>query len=109
MTITIVTIFALVYVGMILGGFPGLKLDRAGIALLGAIAILASGAMNPQAAWSAIDYSTIGLLFGLMILSAQFAMSGVYEVFSNTLTKLQVGPAPSLPSSLPYQGSWAPS
>jgi len=92
MTITIVTIFTLVYVGMILGGFPGLKLDRAGIALLGAIAILASGAMNPQVAWSAIDYSTIGLLFGLMILSAQFAMSGVYEIFSNTLTKLQVGP-----------------
>jgi len=36
MTMTIVTIFSLVYVGMILGGFPGLKLDRAGIALLGA-------------------------------------------------------------------------
>jgi len=92
MTMTIVTIFSLVYVGMILGGFPGLKLDRAGIALLGAIAILAFGSMDPKAAWGAIDFSTIGLLFGLMILSAQFAMSGVYGTFSNRLARLQVGP-----------------
>ena len=62
MTILIVTVFIIVYIGMILGGFPGLKLDRAGIALLGAIAILAFGAMTSQAAWDSIDYSTIGLL-----------------------------------------------
>ncbi len=92
MTITIVTIFIIVYIGMILGGFPGLKLDRAGISLLGAIAVLAFGAMSPQAAWDSIDYSTIGLLFGLMILSAQFAMAGVYEAFSNVLVNLRVGP-----------------
>ena len=92
MTITIVTVFIVVYIGMILGGFPGLKLDRAGIALLGAIAILAFGAMSPQAAWDSIDYSTIGLLFGLMILSAQFAMSGVYGAFSHVLVNLRVGP-----------------
>jgi Na+/H+ antiporter NhaD/arsenite permease-like protein len=90
-TIAIVTVFALVYVGMILGGFPGLKLDRAGIALLGAIAILSLGAMTPKAAWDSVDYSTIGLLFGLMILSAQFAMSGLYDAFSNVLVNLRVG------------------
>ncbi len=51
MPITVVTVFIIVYIGMILGGFPGLKVDRAGIALLGAIAILAFGVMSPKAAW----------------------------------------------------------
>ena len=33
-------VFAVVYVGMFLGGLPTLKLDRSGIALLGAIAVI---------------------------------------------------------------------
>ena len=36
-------VFALVYLGMLLGGLPGLRLDRTGIALLGAIALLTIG------------------------------------------------------------------
>jgi hypothetical protein len=31
----ILTVFALTYLGMILGGLPFLKLDRTGVALLG--------------------------------------------------------------------------
>ena len=40
MTATVATVFAIVYVGMILGGLPFLQLDRTGVALLGAIAIV---------------------------------------------------------------------
>ena len=36
MTWGVVAIFILVYAGMILGGLPRLKLDRSGVALLGA-------------------------------------------------------------------------
>src|SRR5882672_4110530 len=36
MTATVVAIFAIVYLGMILGGLPFLQLDRTGVALLGA-------------------------------------------------------------------------
>jgi len=39
-------VFALVYLGMILGGLPGLALDRTGIALLGALALVAGGALT---------------------------------------------------------------
>ena len=35
-----VAVFAVVYVGMILGGLPYLHLDRTGVALLGAIALI---------------------------------------------------------------------
>jgi Na+/H+ antiporter NhaD/arsenite permease-like protein len=71
-------IFILVYVGMILGEFPGLALDRSGIALLGAIAVLASGRLTLEEAALAIDAHTIALLFGLMVISAQFRLGGFY-------------------------------
>jgi len=40
MDASILLIFAVVYLGMILGGLPFLQLDRTGIALLGAIALI---------------------------------------------------------------------
>lgn len=64
-------IFALTYLGIALGGFPYLVLDRTGIALLGAIAMLWVRGLSIQQAASHIDYETILLLFGLMIFSAQ--------------------------------------
>jgi Na+/H+ antiporter NhaD/arsenite permease-like protein len=71
-------VFVVVYTGMILGEIPGLALDRTGIALLGAIAIIASGRLSPVDAWMAIDIPTIALLFGLMVVSAQFRLGGFY-------------------------------
>jgi Na+/H+ antiporter NhaD/arsenite permease-like protein len=71
-------IFLLVYTGVMLGEFPGLALDRSGIALLGAIALTAAGRLSSSEAWLAIDTSTIALLFGLMVVSAQFRLGGFY-------------------------------
>ena len=50
MTGIVVAIFATVYVGMFLSGLPRLKLDRAGVALLGAIGsqLLLSGLHDRQ-------------------------------------------------------------
>jgi len=41
----VAVVFAVVYLGMILGGLPRLKLDRSGVALLGAIAMIGLGAL----------------------------------------------------------------
>jgi Na+/H+ antiporter NhaD/arsenite permease-like protein len=81
----VVAIFVLVYLGMILGEFPGLALDRTGIALLGAIAIVASGRMTLPDAWAAIDVPTITLLLGLMVISAQFRLGGFYTTLTRRL------------------------
>ena len=40
MDTTVLVIFAFVYVGMVLGGIPGLALDRTGVALSGALVLL---------------------------------------------------------------------
>ena len=63
----VLTIFVLVYAAMVLGGIPGLALDRTGAALLGAIALLAAGHVSPTDAWDAVDVPTLALLFGLTV------------------------------------------
>ena len=63
---------------MILGEIPGLALDRTGIALLGAIVLVATNRIAVDVAWNAIDVPTIALLFGLMVVSAQFRLGGFY-------------------------------
>jgi Na+/H+ antiporter NhaD/arsenite permease-like protein len=88
-------VFGLVYLGMFLGRLPRLALDRTGIALLGAIMLIVSGVLTPQAAWLTIDLPTLGLLFGLMVVSAQFRLGGFYSHFTLRLSALRV-PAPGL-------------
>ena len=77
---------------MILGRIPGLALDRTGVALLGAIALLAFDKVTPQDAWDAIDVSTIGLLFGLMVVSAQFRLGGAYSKIVYKLAGSRLSP-----------------
>ena len=70
-------VFLCVYAAMILGGVPGLRLDRTGAALVGAVVLCALGTLKPEAAWAAIDFGTIGLLLGLMLVSAQIGRAHV--------------------------------
>ena len=76
---TVLLIFLFVYLGMILGRLPGLALDRTGIALLGALLLLITDQLTLTEAWLAVDVPTIALLFGLMIVSAQFRLGGFYS------------------------------
>jgi Na+/H+ antiporter NhaD/arsenite permease-like protein len=88
----VAVIFVAVYAGMILGEVPGLALDRAGIALLGAIGVVLAGALAPEAAWAAVDVPTIALLFGLMIVSAQFRLGGFYSEVVRRLAARPLSP-----------------
>jgi len=82
-------IFIITYLGVAIGRIPGLMLDRTGIALLGAIAMIASGIVPLTEAMGAIDLPTIILLYALMVLSAQLRLGGFYTwVASRTTTLL---------------------
>lgn len=78
MDITAVTIFLLSYLGIVLGKIPGLIVDRVGIAVLGAIAMVVFGVVGPEGAVKSIDLPTILLLYALMIISAQLRLGGFY-------------------------------
>ena len=79
MNYTGIVIFVVSYIGIALGRFPGLQLDRTGVALLGAMLMIVTATLGIDEAIIAIDYSTLILLFGLMILSAQFRLGGFYS------------------------------
>ncbi|EKT63795.1 SLC13 family permease [Providencia burhodogranariea] len=89
MSLTII-IFLLVYVAMGFGKLPGFKVDRTGAAVIGALAMMAVGSITPPHAWNAIDYRTIGMLFGLMVVSASFVVSGFYSWTADRVAMLKV-------------------
>jgi Na+/H+ antiporter NhaD/arsenite permease-like protein len=74
----VVVLFLLTYAGVAIGRVPGLMIDRTGIALLGAIAMVVSGAVSLGKAVEAVDLPTILLLYALMVLSAQLRLGGFY-------------------------------
>jgi len=80
MSIATATIFILTYAGVALGRIPGLRLDRAGIALTGAALMMAIGAIAPDEAYRAIDLDTIALLLGMMIIVAHLKLSGFFRL-----------------------------
>jgi Na+/H+ antiporter NhaD/arsenite permease-like protein len=92
MTATVVAIFLVVYLGMILGGLPFLQLDRTGIALLGAIALVAIGDLTPEQAALSIHLPTILLLFSFMVISAQMRLGGFYAWVTLRIAALPLGP-----------------
>ena len=95
----IIAIFFVVYLGMILGGLPFLQLDRTGIALLGAIALVSVGALTLKEAWGAIHAPTLILLFSFMVISAQLRMGGFYTWVTYRLGALPLTP-PALLAAL---------
>ncbi len=86
------TVFVCVYAVMLLGRVPGLMVDRTGGALLGAIALVAGGATTSEAAWRAVDVGTLGLLLGLMVVSAQLRLGGFYTAVTRWLAARPTSP-----------------
>jgi Na+/H+ antiporter NhaD/arsenite permease-like protein len=84
-------VFLTVYVGMILGGLPRLQVDRTGVALLGAIVLLVSGVLPLDAAVAHVHVPTLALLFGMMIVSAQLRLGGVYRAATRRVGGIGVG------------------
>ncbi len=71
-------LFILTYLGLFLGEVPKLRVDRAGIAFAGAALMLCTGVLTLAQAASpqSIDYETLGLLFGMMIVVGFLRLSG---------------------------------
>jgi Na+/H+ antiporter NhaD/arsenite permease-like protein len=91
MDITIV-IFLLVYLVLALGYLPGFKVDRTGAAVVGALAMIGFQCITEKEAWASIDYKTIGLLFGLMVVSGAFTVAGFYDFMTLKVANLKISP-----------------
>ena len=80
-------IFAASYLALAFGKVPGLAIDRAGVALVGASLMVASGALTPEDAYRAIDLDTITLLLGMMIVVANLRLSGFFALANAWVTR----------------------
>ena len=72
------TIFAGAYVGLGLGRLPPFRVDRTGVAIVGATAMVVAGVLDWNAAVAAVDARTLALLFGMMIVAAYLRLSGLF-------------------------------
>jgi Na+/H+ antiporter NhaD/arsenite permease-like protein len=73
-------IFAATYLVLAIGRFPGLRIDRTGAAIVGASLMVASGALRFDEALRAVDWTTIVLLLGMMIVVANLHLSGFFRL-----------------------------
>jgi Na+/H+ antiporter NhaD/arsenite permease-like protein len=73
------TIFFASYFVFALGKFPGMKIDRPGAAIIGAVLMVAFRIMSAQEALRAIDFATIVLLFSMMLIVANLHLGGFFE------------------------------
>jgi len=72
-------IFLSSYVVFALGKFPGLKIDRTGAAIIGAVGMIAFRIVQPADALQHVDFQTIVLLFSMMLLVGNLHLVGFFE------------------------------
>src|SRR5262252_689834 len=71
-------IFFCSYFVFALGKFPGLKVDRPGAAIIGAVLMVAFRIMTAPQALRAIDFPTIVLLFSMTVIVAHLHLGGFF-------------------------------
>jgi Na+/H+ antiporter NhaD/arsenite permease-like protein len=98
------TIFTLTYLALALGRIPGLRIDRAGIALVGAAAMLACGVLSMHDAAKAVDYETIVLLFGMMVVVAYLRLAGFFGLATDWIATRFSGPYSLLAVTIALSG-----
>src|SRR6266852_1611578 len=79
----IIEVFAVTYIVIAVGRLPGFRLDRAGAALVGASLMLALGGLDIDEVSRAIDFDTVALLLGMMIVVANLRLSGFFRLVNN--------------------------
>ena len=77
-----ILIFAGTYLVLAVGRVPFLRVDRTGAAIIGASLMLAFNVLSVEDAYAAVNYDTIILLFGMMIVVANLRLSGFFATVS---------------------------
>lgn len=88
-TLSIVTI---TYIGIALGEFPRLRVNRATITLMGVGALLATGQIAFDHMGDYLDLNTLVLLFGMMILNANLQLAGFFRLAGRTILRFTHSP-----------------
>jgi Na+/H+ antiporter NhaD/arsenite permease-like protein len=96
--------FTVTYAGLTLGRLPGLRVDRAGIAWVGAALVLALGLLGFDEAVKAIDFATVALLMGMMVVVAYLRRAGFFARLSGWALARVRSPAGLLAATMALSG-----
>jgi len=90
-------IFLASYLVFAIGKFPGLKIDRPGAAIIGAVAMIAARVVRPVDALHFIDFPTLVLLFSMMLIVGNLHLVGFFE-WNAELVLQRLHPSQLLPA-----------
>ena len=82
-----IAIFTVTYFAVAIGRLPGFRIDRAGAAFVGAALMVTLGVLPLRDAYRAIDWDTITLLLGVMIVVANLRICGLLRFVSRWIVK----------------------
>lgn len=87
------------YLVFALGKFPGLKIDRPGAAIIGAVGMVAFRILQPADALRFIDFPTIVLLFAMMLIVGTLHLVGFFEWNASRVLR-RLKPSHLLPATI---------
>jgi Na+/H+ antiporter NhaD/arsenite permease-like protein len=85
-------VFLATYAVIAIGRAPGLRVDRTGAAIVGAILMVVTGAISFDDAASTIDFRALVLLFGMMVLVAHLRLAGGFAALVGIVGRRAVHP-----------------
>jgi len=80
-------IFLITYIFISIGRVLFFRVDRTGISIIGATLLILFNVISINEAYLAIDYKTIIILFGMMVLIANLRLSGFFHILLNFIVK----------------------
>src|SRR5262245_53598141 len=96
-------IFIASYLVFALGKFPGLKIDRPGAAIIGAAAMFGFRILQPNDSLRFINFSTLVLLFSMMLIVGNLHLVGFFEWNAETVFR-RLKPSRLLPAVIFISG-----
>ncbi len=75
-------ILALTYIGIAFTRLPRLNIDRPAAALTGALLMVLAGVVSPRQALAHVDFNTLALLLGMMLLIAALHQANFFTVLA---------------------------
>jgi Na+/H+ antiporter NhaD/arsenite permease-like protein len=88
---TVSQIIATAIFVMVIGTIVSEKLHRAACALIGAVLLMLLGILEPIEALGYVDFNTIGVLLGMMMLVAVVKNSGIFEYLAVKAARIAKG------------------
>lgn len=99
-----IVIFAITYAVLAIGRLPGFRIDRTGAAIIGASFMVGVNALSLDAAYRAINFDTIILLFGMMIVVVNLRLSGFFSLVAERVVENAHAPTTLLASIVGVAG-----